>query len=227
MSRQTLAQAISGWWKKEEQEETKTAALRIRNPLQKQLGDFLLSKGNIELFERNMEHLEIREIDAATVAINGKEFRHTDYVGYSTSSEEDWCIVRVDPIESASRHGKQADVLLLFLHRDNEYDPELHKKVAEQTIEIQDKDNMVQTYYRLSEEQGPIRTKLEKVTDPDKIFPDIEEIDVWDFGRTRDDGTAEYMFVEMSHTTHRFQIFRGYDIPDTSIDAVPVDHSED
>lgn len=220
----TVFEAVKDWF--QESEATAPLELRVFNPLKARIGDFLVVTGVPELLERNMKNLEIREIDAATVTVGAHEFKHTDYLGYDG---DNWVALRVNPIQDASPQSvRQADVLLLFPDWEGEYDENLHENVLPSgVLEVKDENgNVVATYQRLNDVKEPYKTKVEIVKDSKTEFPKIDHLSVWDFGRTLEDGTVEYYFVEMDKESGWFQMFRGISIADTNIMLVPVEHND-
>ena len=218
----TIFGAVKDWLK--ESEEVVPLELRIYNPLNARIGDFFAVTGVLELLERNMKNLEIREINAATITVGNQEFKHTDYLGYDG---DNWVAVRVNPIQDASPQAvKQADVLILFPDWEGEYDENLHENVLPSGIlEVKDENgSVIATYERLGGVKEPYKTKVEIVKDSKAQFPEIDHLSVWDFGRTSEDGVVEYYFVEMNEKTGWLQMFRGISISDTSVMVVPVEH---
>lgn len=222
----TIFEAVKKWFEKSEAKKTTPWELKIFNPLQARIGDYLMVSGVPELLERNMKNFEVREINAAVIIVGNTQFKHTDYIGYEG---ENWVIVRVNPIENASPQAvKQADVLLLFPDWEGAYDETLREQVLPSGIlEVKDEHGNVRaTYQRLNDLKEPYITKVEIVKDPNAEFPKIEDLLVWDFGRKLEHGDTEYYFVEMSQETGWFQMFRGISIPDTSIMCIPIEHNE-
>ncbi len=232
MSR-TLAQFIRDWRDKKEeyrqQHLEKPAELKIFNPLQLRIGDFLLTSQVPELAARKMVNLTIFEIDAAALIVGSKRFEHVDYLG---SDGEQWCIVRVNPREDALPSAQQSDTTVLFLYCEIEFDQELVERVLPTGMfsifdVLGDTSSAVLTFTRLNAELGikdPWDVRLEKVTDPHLQFPAQEKIKMWDFGRTCEDGRTEYLYVEMSEENGKIQMFRGYNTEETNIFPVQVAH---
>lgn len=230
----TLAQVIADWRNEKEQQRQgylhQPASLKIFNPLQLQLGDFLLTSQVPELAVRGMVNLTVVEIDAAALIVGDKKFWQTDYI---CTDGDPWCIVRVNPREDAKQGAQQSDTTVLFQYCEVGFDQDLVENVLPSGVftifdVLGDPTSTPFTFNRLNSDQGitnPWEVRLEKVTDPHLQFPRREEIKMWDFGRIcEEDGRTEYLYVEMSEETGKIQMFRGFTTDEANIFSVQVPH---
>ncbi len=209
--RQTLWQMLA---KKIKGEQEELEEFKVFNPLKGKVGDFI----SIEAEDLSGINFSIVEIDACKRKIGEEIFELTDYV---LRDGETWVYLRVYPITNPEPYShKHADVLLLSLDCEMEYNENFHKEILPNGIlEVRDGEGkIIATYTRrggLKEPQDAEITII-KVEDRKQIINE-ESVQCWDFERQLEDGSLEYYFVEMNNDTGCSQMFKGIEISEKDI----------
>ena len=187
----TIAQALKDWWYKD----AKTPAeLKTLNPLQIKIGDEItIENPDLQNFK-----FKVALFDVYTRVIDGKEYSFVDYQLHDDVSEpETWVTFRVIPVEGEDPNiPPKLSMLLLFPHRQEEYDETLHKKfLPSGVLKIFEDGKEPEVYERCAGLRKPYVAVVTEYMG--KEVADPEEITYWDFQRTLPDGQIQYYFVEL------------------------------